>query len=100
MELVARLRGLLQLDTIMVLLTGLQAICAGIIGVSMSGGTSVTAAFDSPCTSHTGKYATTDCPWSLCESTMWACLRVGFPRFSAQSKLQMLITAAGNCKAG
>ncbi len=33
-ELVARLRGLLQLDVIMVLLTGLQAICAGIIGAS------------------------------------------------------------------
>ena len=33
-ELMARLRGLLQLDVIMVLLTGLQAICAGIIGAS------------------------------------------------------------------
>ena len=32
-QLVDRLRNLLQLDVIMVLLTGLQAICAGIIGV-------------------------------------------------------------------
>lgn len=32
-ELIDRLRGLLRLDVVMVLLIGMQAICAGIIGV-------------------------------------------------------------------